>query len=202
MNLVSTPSNDPGAATPCPRCQKPLIDPTGLGWCRACGYCRSLAESAQTLTAAEVPAGPSAISATGSAITDLPAWFWILFGGAILVAVGTFAANRYVSLTPFGRATFATIQIAAGLGAMFLGQFIGLLRLAPEDSTLTFKDAVFPFRLYGLALKRLPTSALTLYLGVWGLTAIVAAGFFVGGLDHWLEYLPKKQGAPNVSRVK
>jgi len=33
------------ASFPCPRCGKPLTDAAGLGWCRACGYCRSLEEA-------------------------------------------------------------------------------------------------------------------------------------------------------------
>jgi hypothetical protein len=41
-------------------------------------------------------------------------------------------------------------------------------------------------------MKRLPASRHTLYLGAWGLTAIIAANDFIGGLDHWLNYLPGK----------
>ena len=50
---------------------------------------------------------------------------------------------------------------------MFAGQFLAVLRIAPEDSNLHFWDAVFPFRLYGLVLKRLPTTQTTLFLGIW-----------------------------------
>ena len=31
-----------GETESCPQCAAKLIDPNGLGWCRACGYCRSL----------------------------------------------------------------------------------------------------------------------------------------------------------------
>ena len=84
---------------------------------------------------------------------------------------------------------------------MFAGQFLAVLRIAPEDSNLHFWDAVFPFRLYGLVLKRLPTTQTTLFLGIWGATAIISAALFVGGLEHWLNYLPKSQSQkPPIAR--
>jgi hypothetical protein len=183
------------AAAPCPRCKKPLIDPNGLGWCKACGYCRSLAEGeAMAAQAPEMkPAASNSLAATGSAVGQTPAWFWVTLVGVLLVAGATFTCGRYLTFTPLQRALLASVQIGAGVAIMIVGQFIGLLRVAPEDATLSFKDALFPFRLYGLVFKRLPATRHTVYLGAWGIAAIVSAGIFIGGLQHWMTYLPGNQ---------
>jgi hypothetical protein len=177
-----------------------LIDPAGLGWCKACGYCRSLAESEkQSGPAPKTPAKPNTLTATGSALGQTPRWFWFALIGVVLIAGATFAGARYLALSPLERALLTTVQIGAGIILMFIGQFLGLLRIAPEDSNLGFWDAVFPFRLYSLVFKRLPSTQTTFFLGVWGITAIASALIFVGGLGHWLNYIPKSQAQKTQS---
>ncbi len=188
--FISTSSES--IAADCPRCGKPLIDPQGLGWCKACGYCHSLNES-QKNTLPDEAVGPTTLSATGSAVTQLPAWMWISLLGLVIVVVSVIALGRFVPLKPLERALVTTIGSAIGLGVMLLGQFIGLMRVAPDDPTLTFKDVVFPFRLYGIVMKRLPFTQLTLYFGAWGLALIISLNVCVGGVAHWLTYLPKTQ---------
>lgn len=183
-------------AVPCPRCQKPLIDPNGLGWCKACGYCRSLAESEAKAAEASKPAAPTTVGATSSAIFQTPTWFWVTLGGIVLVAGGTFALGNFLTLAPLQRALLTTVEIGLGAVIMFIGQLIGVTQIAPDESTLNFKDAVFPFRLYGLVLKRLPSTRHTVYLGAWGLAAIVSAAVFVGGLEHWFTQLPGYHPSP------
>lgn len=209
MNQLTHTLDTVAAATQCPRCQQPLVDPEGLGWCKGCGYCKSLAEGEKTNAKApplpqEKPAQPNAVVATGGAILQTPRWFWVSLIGAIIVAGGTFACAYHFKFTPLQRALLTTVQMTAGFVLMFVGQFIGVLRIAPEESTLGFWDAVIPFRLYGLIMKRLPSSSLTLYLGVWGLTAIITVNVFVGGLPHWLTYLPDstKQKIPKAPSYK
>ena len=176
----------------CPRCRMPLIDPKGLGWCKACGYCRSIAESEAQASQTAAPAAPTTLTATSSAIRQTATWVWVTLIGMLLVAGATFALG-WLPLTPLQRALLASVQIAAGFGLMFAGQFMGLLRIAPEEATLSFKDAVFPFRLYGLIFKRLPSTRHTVYFGAWGLAAIVSATVFIGGLGHWFTYMPGYQ---------
>ena len=177
---------------PCPRCRKPLIDPKGLGWCKACGYCHSLADT-ETKAPAPAAAKLTTMTATGSAIGQTPTWFWVTLIGIVLLAGTTFVCGRFLTMAPLERALLTTIQIVAGLACLFVGQFIALMRIAPEDSTLGFWDAIFPFRLYGFVFKRLPATRHTVYLGAWGVAAIVAAAVFIGGLGHWLTYLPNSQ---------
>jgi hypothetical protein len=196
MSRISAAAKAPQPTSPpipgaCPRCQQPMIDPQGLGWCKACGYCRSLEEGEKK--AASAPnAVPNQITATGAAIGQSPTWFWVTLIGLILIVGATAAGAHYLVLTPLERALLTSGQIIVGLAAMFLGQFIGLLRIAPEDSALGLKDAIFPFRLYALALKRLPRTRHTLYLGVWGAAAILSAVVFIGGVDYWFSYLKNK----------
>src|SRR5262245_32279415 len=132
--LTTTPSPAP-TAVPCPRCKQPLVDPKGLGWCKACGYCQSLAEGAATTTKAPdpspTPTPQNTVTATGAALAQTPGWFVVAALGVILVAGGTFACAHYLTFTPLQRALFTTIAIVGGFGLMFLGQFIGLMRIAP-----------------------------------------------------------------------
>jgi hypothetical protein len=187
-------------ATECPRCKKPLTDPNGLGWCQACGYCRSLAEC-QVEPNVQAPSEPNALATTGGAIAQMPMWFWITALGAAIIVVGTILGERYTNWTPLQRAIFCTVELVAGLGVMLIGQFIGLLRVAPGDPSISFKDAIFPFRLYGLIVKQLPSTRNAVYLGVWGLTAIITASIVVGGLGHWFTYLPNKARSYEVVKL-
>lgn len=182
-------------ASACPRCHKPLIDPSGLGWCKACGYCRSLAESetktAPADAAAAVPANQ--FTATSAALGQTPTWVWITLAGLPVIAAISFACGRWLPLDPFGRALFTTLQIAAGVGILFVGQCIGLMKIAPDEPSINFWDAIFPFRLYGLLFKRLPSTRHTIYLAAWGIAAILCAAIFIGGLGHWFKYIPGNQ---------
>jgi hypothetical protein len=167
------------------------VDPQGLGWCKACGYCRSLEDGPKHVAPAPV-AGPTQLSATTAAIGETPSWFWVTAIGVILIAGATFACGYYLKVSPLERALLTTGQMAVGLAAMFAGQVLALVRVGTQDSSIGFFDAIMPFRLYGLVFKCLPTSRHTVYLGAWGLAAIIAANVFIGGLDHWLNYLPGK----------
>ena len=176
---------------PCPRCEKPLIDPTGLGWCKACGYCHSLAESERKAAQPEKAAPQhNQFTATSAAIGQSPVWVWVTLIGMFAVIGGTWAAGHYLRLTPLSRAVLTTGQILASVAILLAVQFVALMKIAPEDSSLTFKDAVFPFRLYGLIFKRLPAMSFAVFVAIWCISAIISVNIFVGGLGHWLTYLP------------
>jgi len=205
MSQATVPAEFPASNTgvPCPRCKKPLIDPKGLGWCKACGYCKSLAESEAAAPVVEEKRAPElgGLTATGVAIGQAPLWMWVTLIGLGAVIGGTWAAGKYLTLTPFNRALFTTLQMCGGLALMFLGQFMGMMRMAPDDPTMGFKDAIFPFKLYGMALKYMPSTQWTIYFGVWGLAAIISVNIFVGGMLHWLEHLPSDRNkGPKVQR--
>jgi hypothetical protein len=177
----------------CPRCQQPLIDPFGLGWCKGCGYCRSLGE--EKGTPAPKPAAPAAATEPPpkTAPRGRPVYLWITLGNVLLLALGAYLIGRFLPLRPLERALWTTIQVGAGVALMFVGQFLGVLRLAPAYPALSFKDCFIPFHLYELIGKNLRDARWSLYLCSWGLTLIVSALVFIGGLQHWFTYLPGNQ---------
>ena len=75
-------------------------------------------------------------------------------------------------------------------------QTSALCQLAPNDDRLGFKDAIFPGRLWALVCQRLPEMRVHLWAASWGLTCILAGTLIVGGLGHWLTYLPKPPPPP------
>ena len=175
----------------CPRCQQPLIDPLGLGWCKACGYCRSLGEGPPKPAAAAVAPGPrkpTVLEAAGT-IRYLPPWLWVTALNVALVIGGVYLANRYFHPKPLPRALWATIQLGLGIALIFVGQFIALFRLAPEDPGLSFMHAVMPGGMYGPMFKQLPRTSIAVYLVCWGKALIVTSKVFIGGFEHWFTYM-------------
>jgi hypothetical protein len=196
MDALSAPSTtDPAAAESlCPRCKKPLADAAGLGWCQACGYCRTLAEDRARLPL-DKPAAKAAPAATPTRTTPRSSSLWaiVLFIGVALLALGCYAASHYYQLTPLQRAAWTTIQILAGLAILFAGHCYALVTIAPGDEALHFFDAVVPFRLYALVIRGLPKTCLALWICSWALTLVLSALICVGGLGHWVNYLPKSR---------
>lgn len=173
----------------CPRCQRPLVDQHGVGWCHACGYCRVLGEDQQK------PAAPSPapVAMLHAASGGFPYWAVGLVLSVALMVAGTWALSHYYHPKPMHRALWTTLQVAAGVLLMLIGQCYGLIRIAPEDGSMHAIDAIVPFRLYGMVFKRLPRMCAVLYLGGWGLALALSALIFIGGLSHWLNYIPKSR---------
>jgi hypothetical protein len=193
--ISSAATRDPATAeVPCPRCKKPLADPSGLGWCQACGYCRTLAEDRARLPLDKpvVKAVPTS-APLGTAPRQSPLWAIVLFTGVALLALSCYAASRHYPLTPLQRAAWTSIQILVGLAILFAGQCYALITIAPGDETLHFTDAIVPLRLYALVIKGLPKTCLALWICSWGVTLVLSALICVGGLGHWVNYLPKSR---------
>jgi hypothetical protein len=192
------PSVDAPSADACPRCQKPLIDPNGLGWCKACGFCRSLEEEKGNQLLKE-QRGPSRGAILAGAAGNIPVWFWILLGGVGVIAGGFLAADRLLPPgNTFPRALWTSILLGVGLALIFVGQLIAVVLIAPEDEKLNFKDAIVPTRLWPLVAKRLPRLCGCLFVSTWGLALMVFALVFIGGLPHWFTYLPNSKNNPSV----
>jgi hypothetical protein len=183
----------------CPRCGQRLIDPTGLGWCKACGYCRSLATEAPAQLMARPPQPSRGVVLAGAAF-NLPLWFWALLLGVAVAAGLSFAAGR---LLPPGnclpRALWTSVQIGLGVVLIFSGQLVAVVAVAPEDERLSFKDALMPMRLWGLVIARLPRHSGCLWTSTFGAALVLCAFLFVGGLQHWFTYLPGYKKDPPLN---
>src|SRR4051794_37735147 len=97
MATASTTTPAPAAAPPadappveaCPRCEKPLIDPARLGWCQACGYCRSLDEDRARLPLAPEANPTAAPVAPSMPAAPFPLWVIGLLVGIVALAAGS-----------------------------------------------------------------------------------------------------------------
>jgi hypothetical protein len=192
------------ASTPCPKCGNALIDPSGLGWCKSCGFCQSLADdNAGQLLTEEKAAPVGGVAMAGGAIFTLPLWFWASF---LCVAIGIFFSIVMDRRLPEGdnlrRATWASMQLAVGYVVVFIAQWFALVTIAPEELSLSFKDAVFPLKLWGLIFVRLPKLKECLWTALLGMGLMVGSVAFIGGFSHWLNYLPKSSLAQEKERTR
>src|SRR5262249_49528423 len=144
----------------CPRCDCKLIDPDGLGWCRNCGFCRSLEEDKNKAAVAPVALArrPSLLGLVDlvEILSYLPSWFWVLLGGMASVALLSLPPAFLLPPEGLERALWSTLQIAAGVIAILAAQGWALLAIAAEDERLSGKDLILSFRLWSLTLARLP----------------------------------------------
>lgn len=202
LQVPELPSVDPN----CPRCKSALTDPNGLGWCTKCGYCRSIEEERQVLKNLDEPVvskkSYGGLIEVGQTIGGLPEWFWICLTGAIGFFVVSFVPNWQLPKDSLERAVWTSCQIIFGVLIALGGQLWAVVQIAPRVEGISFKDAVLPFRLYPLICKRLPRLQLSLWLGVWGLALILGGAFVVGGLDHYLTYLPGQKNNPKIDKIE
>ncbi|HYT88928.1 MAG TPA: hypothetical protein VEL76_09480, partial [Gemmataceae bacterium] len=118
-----------------------------------------------------------------------------MLAGVGVIAV--FSLPPRVSLPEEGlpRCLWSTIQLGIGILMILAAQLWALLVLADTDERLSYKDAIFSGRLWGLTLWKLPATRQQLWLGAWGIAAILSALFLIGGLSHWFTYLPRSATA-------
>ncbi|MBI3412099.1 MAG: hypothetical protein HY040_27525 [Planctomycetes bacterium] len=198
-----TPAADKTVAAktaPCPRCGQPLMNAAELGWCQACGYCRSLDDTANLNLLPEEPAQPTtaavAVQQAGYAVSRIPWWFYVLVTGVVAIAWLSIWRSRTLAPEGLPRALWTTVQIGAGVLLLLVGQFIGLVRAAPEDSHLSTKDMFVPFHLWSQVLRRANRLYEPLLMASWGLAIALSACIFIGGLGHWMTYLPGGKNGP------
>lgn len=197
--VVDIPVDNPPleqAAAKCPRCQKSLVDPSGLGWCPGCGYCQSLEDSHPKTILSEKRPSVGGVVEAGGAVAQLPLWFWVsLLVVANAVFLSIVAGKQLPEGANLSRALWSTLQIAIGLLLVFLAQAWILIHIAPDEPTLTFKDSILSFRLWNLAIKRLPRFQASLWTAVLGFSLALGAILFVGGMKHWFSYMPHNRAA-------
>jgi hypothetical protein len=191
----------PPAPTPtkdadCPRCGGKLIDPSGLGWCRGCGYCHSLEEERAQRPAAPARASGSRVVELSRLLRKTPGWAGILMLGTVAVALFSLPPALALPDNSPSRCWWTTGQAVLGLLMILTAQAWAVMVLADKDDRLSTKDVFVSARLWALAVRYLPDTRRQLWLTVWGLTTVLSALFLIGGLDHWFTYLPRGTGRP------
>lgn len=182
----------------CPRCGGQLINPGSLGWCRSCGYCSSLEE--ERAKAVLPAAGTSKSSFLGAVellqlLSKLPRWVWVLLGGVVAVVLVSVAVDWMLNPEEyeFERALWSSVQLGSGWLLLLVAQGWVLFQLAPNDDKLGPRDFFVPFRLWNLAMRRLPETRYPVWVGVWSMTAMLCALLIIGGYEYWYQfYKPKK----------
>jgi hypothetical protein len=180
----------------CPNCEAKLIDPAGLGWCRKCGYCKSLEEDIARVPLHDTRTEHRPPSFLGlveffQLLKRLPSWAWVLIGGALTLVCMNIPPSQSLPMEGIKRAAWSSTEIILGLVMIFSAQLWALFILGPHDDKLGFKDAILPGRLWVAAVQKLPATHGQVWLASWGITMILSGILLVGGLSHWLSYLPK-----------
>jgi hypothetical protein len=195
MNPSPMPPETPGAdavpqpAPACPHCGHALTEAADLGWCPGCGYCRSLEEN-RVKAPSPAPTALPAVVQAGKLVVKTPLWLPILVIGVSALLAGSIHVGRTLPSYSYQRALWTTIQIAVGVVIVFTAQFFALIKLAPHDETLSFKDLFLPGRLWAQAFKRMPRYGAHVCVACWGLTLVLCSLLFIGGLNYWFRYLP------------
>lgn len=183
----------------CPRCGKALTDSTGLGWCSACGYCRSLEEAPRVEKTPETTASLLEPTPQGKPQEFLiPIWSLVLVLGMGLIGLMAYFAGKQLAEKPFERALWTSVQIGVGVIVLLLGQLLALIQIAPHDEKLSFKDLFLPLRLYGQVFTRLPRCQVSVWTLGWGLSLIASALLLIGGLGHWFTYIKGNKNQATV----
>src|SRR5262249_45628841 len=93
------------------------------------------------------------------------------------------------------RAIWSTSELVLGVLMILAAQFWALMEVASEDEGLGAKDLFLSGRLWWQTCKRLPQTSGQVWLGTWGLAAVLSSFLIIGDLEHWLRYLPQSRAA-------
>ena len=165
----------------CPRCGDPLRYPGVLDACLKCGYA-----GAHKQASSPVPRKPTPSNALLLALGEVPPWVWALAGGCVVVlAFCTFASIR-LPARGFERALVATALLGVGFAGAIAAEIWVIPLIAFDAPLLSVLDFIVPFRLWSVAMGKLPRTHRPVCLLSWCVTAMVGGLLIVGGLWYWL----------------
>jgi hypothetical protein len=183
----------------CPRCGGLLKFPETIGACMVCGYSRVKPTggpvSQQALTPSLRPGSRSETLETFRWLLKLPAWFWVLLLGCVVIIGGGIFANWWLPVPSTSpervprlttRTIISTITLAIAIPGILITQVWVLFSAAAKDARLEFLDAMNPIRAWSLAIGRLPDTRHPLCSACWCWSAVLTAFLAVGGMDYWM----------------
>jgi hypothetical protein len=154
-----------------------------LDACLACGYTK--ADPNQVIAAAPPPKPPSQPGII-EALRLVPTWMWLLAGGCLTILVACTLLTQRLSPDGFDRAVVTTALLGAGVLGLIAATVWAVPLILKDAPDLALKDVLFPYKVWTLALGKLPHTCRPVVLLSWGLTAVVAAPLIIGGLWYWL----------------
>jgi hypothetical protein len=175
----------------CPRCYTKLTDPSGLGLCEHCGYCRSL-ELGGVAVLAGARSGPWQTLLRGlkqALIVAPPATFALCVAFVAVVPTALIADQRFAPGSR-ARALWSTGSLLCGIVLLLTGQAWAVAVLKRMRERVTWDDMASPLQVWSMALRRIPDTAWPVGLAGSGMLAILAAVVWVGGLSYWLRTNP------------
>jgi hypothetical protein len=155
-----------------------------------CGYSRAKPVggrvSQTTLTPALRRGSGSETLETFRWLFKLPAWFWVLLLGFVVIVGGGVLANWWLPAHSMRRTIISTLTLALAVPGILATQVWILFCVALKDARVEFLDAMNPFRAWALAIGRLPDTRHPLCSACWCWAAVLTAIFAVGGMDYWI----------------
>lgn len=214
MSATLTPSapassthSAPADGQPCPKCGSK--EPWGFGsWCPSCGYYPKLGVSVE-MSSPKEPGSPAAAAgqATGEEPQSVewskvvPLWAWVLLAGVVAVVGGSVLASRSLPEVGSERISWTVLQALAGGLLAFGGQLAAYLHaIRKSDKFGPFDVFMKPIEVWKPTFARLPEGAYRLWMGGWGLAAVIGALTLIGGIDYAAIFDPKAKPktAPNI----
>jgi hypothetical protein len=160
---------DEALAEACPRCGAAVPPGKPLDVCSACGFAPHL-EEAPKKPGWRLP---------------MPAWYWILSIGAVLIVVGAVAGHLVLPAESETRSIWGLSQLGVGLVLLFVAQLWAVFVLAGEEAGIGLREVFLPtIKVWWQTAKRLPVTRWPVYLATWGLLAAVC-GLAVGDMMYW-----------------
>jgi hypothetical protein len=178
---------------------------SGWSWCHGCGH-RVAGREDPVATQTPMPSGARPRTLTGEselalAARLIPSWVWVLFGGLVVIAAVTCAADMLLPYPSRERAIWSTAQFFLGLAAFLIAGIAVSGHLGMQREHFGLADLFMPDRLWPRALKRLPHTRWHVCAAVWSLSVSLCGVIWVGGWTWWLPTkTPPRPGKGSVVR--
>lgn len=185
MSTVEAPAA-PSAQETCPRCH--TTEPWGQSsWCPRCNYYPVVdagADAGQSWSE-DLPETPQEEVDNRTALESIPAWFWGMLAGVIVIAVSSVAIRMSFAEDEETRGMIALTQLVVGLVSMLTAHGIASKLAFATDRRTNFNDVLLSwFNIWQPTIGRLPASFKQVWAAVWGAIAVITATTIIGGIDY------------------
>ena len=172
----------------CPRCGGHLLEPTGITWCPACGYCPILEKP----TPRSNPAGPRTPSKLGvteffKVVGNTPEWLGRSLVGVFAAVTVSLVAHLLLIETAHDRALWGLWQLLVGLALVAGAHVLAFRQVTLNEIRACSRGNGALTGLWRATLDRLPETRWPVNLLSWGASLILCSVVIIGGLGWWIE---------------